>query len=76
MLSTILFVALLWQRSRIDIYAEKIPGSDAKSLRRRANIGLILIGVISILNITFNIALHRGWWNGDFFSPFFNGFKA
>ena len=76
MLSTILFVALLWQRSRIDIYAEIIPGSDAKSLRRRANIGLIIIGVISLLNIYFNITLHRGWWNGDFFSPFFNGFKA
>jgi hypothetical protein len=76
MISTILFVVLLWQRSRVDIYAKKIPGSDAKSLRRRGDKGLILIGVISLLNIYFNVTLHRGWWNGDFFSPFLNGFKA
>jgi hypothetical protein len=72
MISAILFVVLLWQRSRVDIYAERILGSEAKSLRIRGDMGLILIGVISLLNIYFNITLHRGWWNGDFFSPFFN----
>ena len=75
MISTILFLSLLWQRSRIHIYAAKIPGSNPDSLRKRANIGLIILGLMSLLNITFNIWLHRGWWNGDFFSPFFTGFK-
>jgi len=76
MISTILFLALLWQRSRIEIYSAKIPNSNLNTLKKRANVGLVLLGVISFLNITFNIWLHRGWWNGDFFSPFFNGFKA
>lgn len=76
MLSTMLFLVLLWQRSRIEIYAARTPGTNLNTLKKRSNVGLILIGVISVLNITFNIWLHRGWWNGDFFSPFFNGFKA
>lgn len=76
MISTILFLALLWQRSRIEIYSAKIPTNNLNTLKKRANAGLVLLGVISVLNITFNIWLHRGWWNGDFFSPFFNGFKA
>jgi hypothetical protein len=50
-------------------------GSDKEKLRKRANIGLILLGVIAVLNLFFNIWLDRGIWNGDFFSPFFNGFK-
>jgi hypothetical protein len=50
-------------------------GHELEKLRKRANMGLLLLGAISILNLFFNIWLDRGIWNGDFFSPFFNGFK-
>jgi hypothetical protein len=65
-------VLLAYQRFRVADIAAKRTNIDVDRMRNRANIGLIVLGVISILNIYFNITLHRGWWNGDFFSPFFN----
>lgn len=75
MLAVILFFILLYQRLNIDAIVSKRPNLDPQKARKRANIGLIGLALISILNVTFNIWLHRGWWNGDFFSPFFTGFK-
>jgi len=76
MISVILFSILLYQRVNIDSIGSKKPKFDPIKARRRANFGLITLGIISILNVTFNIWLHRGWWNGDFFSPFFTGFES
>jgi hypothetical protein len=76
MLTVVLFFILLYQRINIDSIIRNRPNLDPQKARKRANLGLIGLGLISILNVTFNIALHRGWWNGDFFSPFFNGFKV
>lgn len=75
MLAFILFSLLLLQKINIDKIAIKYPGRDPRLMHKRANIGLFLLGLISLINIIFNITLHRGWWNGDFFSPFFNGFQ-
>lgn len=75
MLAFILFSLLLFQKMSIDKIAAKYPGRDPRLMHKRASIGLLLLGLISLLNIFFNITLHRGWWNGDFFSPFINGFK-
>ena len=71
-ISLLLFLVLAYQRLRVADIAEKRTNIDVDRMRARANIGLVVLGVISILNIYFNITLHRGWWNGDFFSPFFN----
>lgn len=73
MISLFLFLILLYQRSRINQIIGNSAKANVETSKRRANIGLIFLGVISLLNIYFNITLHRGWWNGDFFSPFFSG---
>lgn len=75
MLALILFMILLYQRINLEAILRKYPKLDPKRTRIKANIGLALLGVISILNMTFNIWLDRGLWNGDFFSPFFNNFE-
>ena len=75
MLSVILFTILLYQRINLDAISGKNPKLDPIKARKRANLGLVALGVISILNVTFNIWLHRGWWNADFFSPFFTCFE-
>ena len=62
MLAVILFFILLYQRINIDSIVGKRPKLDPVKARKRANIGLIGLGLISILNITFNIWFHRGWW--------------
>jgi len=74
-ISLILFFALLYMRLNLNSSPAIRQSIDLEKARKRANIGLLLLGVISILNIFFNIWLDRGLWNGDFFSPFFNGFK-
>jgi hypothetical protein len=71
MISIILFLILAYQRLRIDKFASRFPNQSSQQIRNRANIGLLLLGTISILNVYFNITLNRGWWNGDFFSSFF-----
>jgi hypothetical protein len=71
MISIILFLLLGYQRLRIDEFSSRFPNQSPQQIRYRANIGLLLLGTISILNVYFNITLNRGWWNGDFFSPFF-----
>jgi|GEM_PF-1660559 len=68
MLIVILFGILLWQRILIK---DRLNDLQLK----RANLGVILLGVMSVLTVTFNLTLHRGFWDGDFFSPFFSGFK-
>jgi hypothetical protein len=73
MISLFLFLILLYQRSKINQIAGNSAKANVEASKRRANIGLIILGVISLLNIYFNISLHRGLWNGDFFSPFFSG---
>lgn len=75
MLALILFMILLYQRINLEAILRKYPKLDPKRTRIKANTGLALLGVISILNMTFNIWLDRGLWNGDFFSPFFNNFE-
>ena len=56
---------------------QKILMKDKLNVKqnRKLNIGLVILGTMSALVVTFNVTLHRGWWNGDFFSPFFTGFK-
>ena len=68
MLSVILFIVLVSQKM-------KIGNTISVSKSKKLNIGLIALGVIALLNSIFNVWLHRGWWNTDFFSPFFTGFK-
>ncbi len=75
MISLVLFFALLYMRFNLNTSPSVRQGNEIEKIRKRANIGLILLGVISALNLFFNIWLDRGIWNGDFFSPFFNGFK-
>ena len=75
MFTTILFSILAYQRMNIESILQKQGNPNIKEAKRKADIGLWGLGIISLLSIIFNIWLHRGWWNSDFFSPFFTGFK-
>jgi hypothetical protein len=72
MIAIILFVLLLAQRHKLRKSQGNLAPITFKRINQNMNIGIVLLGVISILNIYFNVTMHRGWWNGDFFSPFFN----
>ena len=56
---------------------QKLTLRDKLTLKqnKRMNFGIMTLGIMSLLTVTFNIVLHRGWWNGDFFSPFLTGFS-
>jgi hypothetical protein len=36
---------------------------------------LKLLFILGVIDSILNIVMHRGWWESDFFSPFFTGFK-
>jgi putative copper export protein len=72
MIAVILFVLLLAQRHKLRKSQGNLAPLMFKRINQNMNIGIVLLGVTSILNIYFNVTMHRGWWNGDFFSPFFN----
>jgi hypothetical protein len=65
MLIVLLFIIELLQKFMM---RERLTAIQHK----RLNYGLATLGLMSILAVTFNITLHRGWWNGDFFSPLFH----
>ena len=72
MLALILFAILLYQRINIEKILLRFPNKDLTKAKRRANIGLLLLGILALLETVLNVHLHRSLWNADFISPFFN----
>jgi hypothetical protein len=72
MLALILFAILIYQRMNMEKILLRFPNKDLTKAKRRANFGLVFLGVLAVLEISLNLHLHRSLWDSDFISPFFN----
>ena len=72
MLALALFLILLYQRVNIERIIASKPGKDLALATKKANIGLVLLGILAIVQFSVNIHLDQSLWNADFFSFLFD----
>lgn len=69
MIPVLFFSIILYQRLTLSSLSTAHPNLKSKQVKVKADIGLLVLGAISLLTIYFNVTLHRGWFNSDFISP-------
>lgn len=69
MLALMLWIALLYQRINIVKIVGQQPGKNLRTSKIRADIGLVFLGVLAVLQISINLYFGLNIWNPDFISP-------
>jgi hypothetical protein len=71
MLAAILFTILLYQRINIARILSLKSEQEIIKSTRRANVGLLLLGILASIQIGTNFVLERSLWEADFISHYF-----
>ena len=69
MLALILWFILLYQRVNIVRIVDKKGRKDLRRSRIRADLGLIFLGILALLQFSVNFHYGLSLWNADFISP-------
>lgn len=69
MLALLLWIALLYQRINIVKIVGQQPGRNLRTSKMRADIGLLFLGILAVLQISINLYFGLNIWNPDFISP-------
>lgn len=69
MLALMLWIALLYQRINIVKIVGQQPGKNLRTSKIRADMGLVFLGILAVLQISINLYFGQNIWNPDFISP-------
>lgn len=69
MLALLLWIALLYQRINIVKIVGQQPAKNLRTSKIRADIGLVFLGILAVLQISINLYFGLNIWNPDFISP-------